>query len=140
MALQRDTALTSMVELTNTNTRMIKAVREACRMVPELAIPKEAEVDEQVYKLAIGVRDARTDLAKVQLELNLQIAGLQLKAQPSTPPEVKDQHATVVTEAIAVVDSAIADYTQLFEKLFEVLKSLQEDPNVQWLETEAQEL
>lgn len=61
----------SMVELTNTNMRMIKVVREACQMVPELAIPEEAKADEHVYKLAIGVCDARIELAKVQLELNL---------------------------------------------------------------------
>ncbi len=59
-------------------------------MVPKLAIPEDAEVDEQVYKLAIGVRDARTELAKVQLELNLQIVELQLKAQPSNLTKVKE--------------------------------------------------
>ena len=46
MALQRDTTLTSMLELTNTNQCMIKALKEACRMVPELAIPEDAKVDE----------------------------------------------------------------------------------------------
>jgi len=51
----------------------------------------------------------------VQLELNLQIVDLQLKAQPSAPPKVKEQCATVVKEAIVVVDSAVADCTQLFE-------------------------
>lgn len=35
-----------MVELTNINQCMINAVKEACRMVLELAIPEDAEVDE----------------------------------------------------------------------------------------------
>jgi len=38
------------------------------------------------------------------------------------------------------VDSVVADCTQLFEQSFEVLTSLQEDPNVQRLETEAHEI
>lgn len=71
MALQWDTAHTSMMELTNTNQHMIKAMKEAYQMIPELVIPEDAEADEQVHKLATGVCDACTELAKVQLELNL---------------------------------------------------------------------
>ena len=49
-------------------------------MVPELAIPKEEPVEVHVLKLATGVRDARTKMDSIQLELNLQITKLQLKA------------------------------------------------------------
>ena len=45
-------------------------------MVPELAIHEEEPIKVHVRKLAIGVCNARTELAKVQLELNLQIADL----------------------------------------------------------------
>lgn len=40
-------------------------------MVPELAIPKGEPVKVGICKLATGVRDVHTELAKVQLELNL---------------------------------------------------------------------
>jgi len=100
-------------------------------MVPELAILKEKLVQVPIHKLAIGVCDTRTEMVKVQLELNLQIIELQLKAQPSTLLEVKEQRVTIITKAVAVVDSVIADCTQLFEQLFEVLTSLHEDPNIQ---------
>ena len=60
-------------------------------MVPELAIPEEEPVEVCVHKLATGVHNARTEMARVQLELNLQITELHLKAQCSTPPEVKEQ-------------------------------------------------
>jgi len=36
--------------------------------------------------------------------------------------------------------SAVADYTQLFKQSFEVLTSMQEEPNIQRLEMEACEL
>ena len=84
-------------------------------MVSELAILEEEPVKVHVRKLATGVRDARTEMARIQLEMNLQITELQLKAHPSTPQEVKEQRAIVVTEAIAVVDSAVAHCTQHFE-------------------------
>ena len=79
-------------------------------------------------------------MARVQLELNLQTMELQLRAQPSTPLEVKEQWETTITKGFAAEDSAIADCTQLYEQSFEVLTSLQEDPNIQRLEMEAHEL
>jgi len=46
MALQGETSLTSMVEITNTNISMIKAMREAYQMVTEFSIPEDEEIDE----------------------------------------------------------------------------------------------
>jgi len=99
-------------------------------MVPELAIPTDELVDACIHKLTRRVRDAHTELEKVQLGLNLQITEFQLRAQPSTPPEVKEKRATAIIEAIAVVESAVVDYTMLFEQSFEVLTNLRESPTV----------
>lgn len=40
-------------------------------MVPEFSIPKEEPVEVCIYKLEIGVRDTRIEMAKVQSKLNL---------------------------------------------------------------------
>lgn len=109
-------------------------------MVLELVILEEDPVNVCIHKLATGVHEIRTKMERVHLELNLQITKLQLMAQPSTPPEVKEQQATTIFEAVAVVDITVVDYTQLFEKSFEVLTNLLEDPNVYRLEIEACEL
>jgi len=55
-----------------------------------LAIAADLLVEVWIHSLASGVLDAREEATKVQLELNLQIAKLWLKAQPSTPPEVRE--------------------------------------------------
>lgn len=49
-------------------------------MVLELAIPIEALAKASIQRLEAGVREVKEDMDKVQLELNLQIAKLQLKA------------------------------------------------------------
>lgn len=54
--------------------------------------------------------------------------------------EVREKRAIAMTDAIAVVASTETDYTTLFEESLELLTSLQEDPNVQTLETKAWEL
>lgn len=48
-----------------TNKHMTKVVVEACRTIPELDIPKDAQVDLLIHKLTVGVHKARTKLAKV---------------------------------------------------------------------------
>jgi len=97
------------------NEHMTKVVAEACRTVTELDIPKDASVDVRIRKLTVGVREERTELSKLQFELNLKITELELRAQPSTPLEVKEQRTTAVKDAVAAVDVAVKDCTALFE-------------------------
>ena len=78
-------------------------------MVPELHIQVEEPVEARVRKLATGVHNARAKMARIQLELNLHIGELQLRAQPSTTLEVREQRATSMTIAIAAVDNAVVD-------------------------------
>ena len=79
-------------------------------------------------------------MAKFQLELNLQIVELQLKAQPSTPPEVREQCANVITSGMEEINSVVRDCTRMLEESFEVLTTLQEDLNIQRLETKVHKL
>lgn len=115
-------------------------VAEACRTVSELHIPEEASVEAKIRKLAVGVCKAKTKLAKVQFELNLKITELQLKAQPSTPLKFREKREAAVKDAFATVDVSVTDCIALFEQSLEILTSLQEDPNLQSLATEAREL
>lgn len=67
-----------------------QAVEEACSSIPELVVLVELPTTERIHRLAARVREARDDTMKVQLELNLHIVELRLKAQPSTPLEVRE--------------------------------------------------
>lgn len=70
------------------------------------------------------MREAREEMTKVQLELNLQIAELGLKAQPSTPQEVIEQCASAITAGLDEIGSAVRDCTSMLEESFEVLTNL----------------
>jgi len=74
------------------------------------------------------------------LELNLKIVELQLKALPSTLLEIREQCESTMKYVIVVIDNAVKDCTSLFKQSLEVVTSLQEDPTMQRLETEAWEL
>lgn len=49
-------------------------------MVPELAMPTKETAKVHMRRLAAEVHEVKEEMAKVQLELNLQIDELQLKA------------------------------------------------------------
>ena len=91
MSVEKTFTFDLLKKITEKNERTIVVVVEACRTVTELNIREDAPVDARIRKLAAGVRDARTELAKVQFELNLKITQLELRAQPSTPSEVREQ-------------------------------------------------
>lgn len=140
MVVQCDSTINLVIDLTNKNQCLTKVVDEACWTVRELDIPKVEPIDVQVRKLTARVCDTRTELAEVQLELNLKITELQLKAQPLTLPKVRMQCATIVADAVAAVASEMMECTTLFEQFLELLTKCQENTNVQRLETEAWEL
>lgn len=75
---------TSMINLlkniTEKNECTTTIVAEACRTVLELNIPKDVLVDAKIQKLTVCVHDVRTELDKVQFELNLNIIELELRA------------------------------------------------------------
>jgi len=78
-------------------------------MVQEMVILEEEPVEVRIRTLATRVHDNRTEMEWVQLELNLKITKLQLRAQPSTLPEVKEQRETTITEAVETVASVVVD-------------------------------
>ena len=54
----------------------MQVVEEAYWMVPELDIQVEEPVEVCIHKLDTRVRNAQVEMARVQLELNLQITEL----------------------------------------------------------------
>ena len=62
-----------------------------------------------------GAHEAREEMTKVQLELNLQIVELRLKAQPSTPPEIEEQHASTIAVGLEEIGGAMHDCTNMLE-------------------------
>ena len=99
-------------------------VFEACITIPKLHIPEEASMEANIKKLPVGVCDAKTEMAKVQFQLNLKFIELELKSQPSNPPEIREQCDAVVKDAVTTVDVAVAYCTMLFQQSMEVITNL----------------
>lgn len=96
-------------------------VDDACRHIPEPAIAADLSVEVRIHSLETGVHEARDEMTKVQLELNLYITELQLKAQPSTPSEIREQPSNSIATGLEEIGGAVCDCTDMLEHAFEVL-------------------
>lgn len=115
MFAEKNSSIELFKAITTKNEHMTKVVVEACRSVPELDIPKDMPVDERIQKLTVGVREVRSELAKVQLELNIKITELVLRDQPSNLLEVKKLREAAARDAVANIDSTVKECTTLFK-------------------------
>lgn len=112
-------------------------IDNACQCISELDILADIPVEAWIHRLATWVHEAREEMTKVQLELNLQITELRLKAQLSTASEVREQWASTIIMRLEEIRGAVRDSTSMLEESLEVLITSQEDPNIQRLETKA---
>lgn len=101
MFVEKSSIIDLLKKITEKNERTTAVVAEACQNFLELDIPEDVLVDARIRKLVAGVRKAQTELAKVQFELNLKIIELELRPQPSTPPEFREQRETTVKDVTA---------------------------------------
>lgn len=117
-------------ELVSQNQRLVRKVDDACWCIPKLAIAVDLPPDVCIHSLETGVREAKEETKKVQLELNLQIVKLRLKAQPSTPLEIREQCASTIKIGMEEIGAALHNYTDVLEQALEILITLQEDTNI----------
>lgn len=67
---------------------MESVVVEACKTVPELHIPEDAQPKAKIITLVAGVREAKEEVGRVIFEFNMKIVELQLTLHSMTPSKV----------------------------------------------------
>lgn len=106
--------------------KLEQAIDDACRSVPELAMPAE-----RAHRLVVRVREAREEMIKVQLELDLQITELKLKVQSSTPLEVREKCTHAIQIGFEKIGQVTEGCTEMLQQALTILTHLQEDPSLQ---------
>lgn len=81
-------------------------MEEACSSIPELVVPMELPTAEKIHQMAAVVRKTQEAAAKVQLEMNLQIIELHLKAHPSKPLEVREKCTRAIQLGLEQISQA----------------------------------
>jgi len=111
-------------ELVSQNQQLVHVIGNTYRSIPELAIPADVPAEVWIHRLVARVREAMEETTKVQLELNLQIAQLRLKVQPSTPLEVRKQCTSAIIARLEEIGGAVRECTNMLQESLEVLTTL----------------
>lgn len=72
------------------SSRLDSVVTKAYRTVSKLHIPEDAQLEAKIGKLAIGMREVKAEVGRVQFEINMKITELQIKLHPTTLLEVRE--------------------------------------------------
>lgn len=100
----------------------------------DLLIQMEVASKEKLHKLAATVKESKAEVERVKFEMQIQVPDLQMKLQPTTPPEVWEQHEVAIKADMEVLEVGVKDCSQIFDNTMEMWASLQEDPHVQNIE------
>lgn len=119
---------------------MQQIVTEACSSAPEFEITGHLPIENQVQKLATGFRNAKDEAAQSHWEISVQIVKLKLLTHPVMPPKIMEKCKNIITITREIITRTMKECIDFFTELIFTLTTLQEDPTLQHLEIEVQEL
>lgn len=127
---EKTQALKEQEELQTRRQNLVTTIEQACKSVPEMNIPDNAEASAKVRKLAATVRASKEKVDKVTFDVQMQITEMQLKLQLITLPEVREQRGATIKESMAQLHVAVQGCDQLFTQAMGLWDTLQENPTL----------
>lgn len=98
--------------------KMEELIAQFYSELPELQILAEVASAGKIKKLVVVVKESKQEIRRVFFELQLQISELQLKMQPTTTSEVKEQRKAAIKEDMTTLEATIKDITSCLRKLW----------------------
>ena len=109
---------------------LVRALDEACRSLPNFDIQDEEEPEQRIAKLRDYAQQSRSKIEKLKTEHQNQIAELQLRIPPETPPEVQEQRHRDIQASAAKISDIVGSAAKLLEDSIEAWVNLQDRTNI----------
>ena len=103
---------------------MVRLLDEACRSLPDFDVQLVEEPEQRLARLKDYAQQSRSEIEKLKLEHETQIAELQLGICPEIPPEVKDQRRLDVQASAAKISDIVGSTSKLLEDSVEIWTTL----------------
>ena len=117
-------------EAEQTTTTLLQALDEACRSLSDSDIQETEEPKQKIAKMKDYTQQSHSELERMKIEYQQQIAELQLRIPPETPPEVRQQRQQDIKASAAKISDNMASVAQLMEDSIEAWANLQDPPDV----------
>ena len=89
---------------------------EACRSLPDFDIQAKDELERRIVKLKDYALQSRNQIETMKAEHEAQIAELQLRIIPESPPEVQEQRRADIQASAAKISDIVGSATKLLEE------------------------
>ena len=107
---------------------------EACRSLPDFDIQAEEELEQQITNLKDYAQQSQSEIEKMKVEHEAQIAELQLRIIPEIPPKVREQrHRDIQASAMNISDLG-SSASKLLDESVKAWANLQDNPEVEKLQ------
>ena len=113
---------------------LARVLDEACWSLLDFDIQAEEEPEQRIAKMKDYAQQTRSEIEKLKVEHEAQIAELQLHIAPESPPEVKEQHCRDIQASVTKISDLASSATKLLEKSVEAWENLQDHPEVEDLQ------
>ena len=105
---------------------MERAIIETCSIVSDMKVCDNEAPAEKVMNLALVIKDSKNSITKLKFDYEVQILELQIRFQPSTPPEVREQRQKDLSTNMKGISDTVVDFGQLLNDTMHIW-TLQED-------------
>ena len=82
---------------------MVRVLDEACRSLPDFDVQLEEELEQRLVRIKDYAQQSRNEIEKLKAEHETQIAELQHRDPPGSPPEVKEQRHADIQASVAKI-------------------------------------
>ena len=118
-AAQLEEAEQKMKEVESKQDELAWVVDEACRNLPNFDMQAEEELEQKIVKLKDYAQQSQIHIEKMKAEHEHQIAELQLRIAPKSPPEVKEQRCRDIQASVTKILDLASSARKLLDESVE---------------------
>lgn len=115
-----------------------KSIEDNCNKVSDAKVGEVEPPTQKVTKLALAIKESKNTLAKIKFEYGVQISELQIRLQPATPPEVREQRQKDLKATLKDIFDTVVDCGKYLHDTMQIWISLQKDSNIKNIKEELQ--
>jgi hypothetical protein len=109
-------------------------VEEACRSLPDFDLQSAEEPEQKIEKLKEYAQQSRSIIEKMRVEHEAQVAELQLRIRPETPPYLREQRVSDIRASAQKISDLVVSASKLLDESLTAWETLQENPEAQKLQ------
>ena len=109
---------------------LVRVLDEACLSLPHFDIQLVEEPEQRIARLKDYAQQPRRKIEKLKAEHETQIAELQLRIPPESPPKAKEQRRADIQASAEKISNIVGSVAKLLEDSVETWTTLQEHPRI----------